>query len=104
VAQTVTIPAACKTATLSFWLDIASTDPAARASDTFQAQVLSASGTVLATLGIWSNQNSGAGYVQHAFSLAPYIGQKITVKYTGTQTLSGNVTSFFDDDNALNVS
>jgi hypothetical protein len=43
--------------------------------------------------------------VQHSFSLASYIGQTITIKYTGTETLgSGYNTNFFEDDNALNVS
>jgi hypothetical protein len=104
VAQTVTIPAGCKTASLSFWLDISTNDPATKAYDTFTAQVLNSSGTVLATLATYSNQNAAGGYAQHAFSLTPYIGQKITIKYTGTETLNGSNTSFFEDDNALNVS
>jgi Putative Ig domain len=104
LAQTVTIPAACKTASLSFWLDISTNDPTSKAYDTFTAQVLNASGTVVATLGSYSNLNATGGYAQHAFSLTPYIGQKITIKYTGTETLSGHNTSFFEDDNALSVS
>jgi hypothetical protein len=105
LAQTVTIPSGCKNATLSFWLYIDTTDPASRASDTFKVQVLSSSGTVLATLATLSNQNSTGGYSQHSYSVAPYIGQKITIKYTGTETLGGGYnTSFFNDDNALNVS
>jgi subtilase family serine protease len=104
LAQTVTIPAGCTDAILSFWLDIGTTDPARQASDTFRVQILNSGGTVLATLGVYSNQDSGEGYVQHSFSLVPYIGQQITVKYTGTQTLRNHVTSFYEDDNALNVS
>jgi hypothetical protein len=104
VAQTVTIPATCKTATLSFWLDIATNDPATAASDTFRVQVLNSSGTVLATLTTLSNLNSTGGYAQHSFSLNSFIGQKITVQYTGTETLTGPSTSFFNDDNAINVS
>jgi hypothetical protein len=105
LAQTVTIPATCKNATLSFWLYVDSDDPTTTASDTFTVQVLNSSGTVLATLGTFSNQNEGTAYVQHSFSVAPYIGQKITIKYTGKETLGGGYnTSFFDDDNALNVS
>src|SRR5450755_3819108 len=61
LAQTVTIPSGCKTATLSFWLYIDTTDPTNRASDTFKIQVLSSSGTVLATLATLSNQNSTGG-------------------------------------------
>jgi hypothetical protein len=104
VAQTVTIPASCKKASLSFWLDISTDDPATQAFDTFRTQVLNSSGTVLATLANYSNLNATGGYAQHTFSLTPYIGQKITIKYTGTETLNGSNTSFFEDDNALNVS
>jgi subtilase family serine protease len=104
VAQTVTIPAGCTTATLAFWLDVSTNDPAGQASDTFKVQILNSGGTVLATLATYSNQNSAGGYAQHSFSLAPYIGRQITVKYTGTETLRNHVTSFYEDDNALNVS
>jgi hypothetical protein len=105
VAQTVTIPSACKAASLSFWLDINTSDPAGKAYDTFTTQVLNSGGTVLATLGTYSNQNATGGYAQHAFSLTPYIGQKITIRFTGTETLGGGYdTNFFEDDNALNVS
>jgi hypothetical protein len=104
LSQAVTIPATCTTATLSFWLYIDSTDPTTSASDTFTTQVLNSSGTVLSTLSTLSNQNEGTGYVEHSFSLAPFIGQTITIKFTGTETLGGGYdTSFFEDDNALNV-
>jgi hypothetical protein len=93
-SQAVTIPATCK-----------SNDSGAKAGDTFTIQVLNSGGTVLATLGSFSNQNASTAYVQHSFSLTPYIGQKITVKFTGKETLGGGAdTSFFDDDNAINVS
>jgi hypothetical protein len=104
LSQSVTIPATCVSASLSFWLDISTNDPATRAADTFTIQVLNSSGTVLATLGSFSNLNATSGYAQHSFSLTPYIGQKITIKYTGAETLAGHNTSFFEDDNALNVS
>ena len=104
LAQTVTIPASCTSATLSFWLYVNSDDPANRAYDTFTAQVLSASGTILATLAAFSNQNEGSGYVQHAYSLKSFIGQRVTIRYTGAETLRGFNTNFFEDDNALSVS
>jgi hypothetical protein len=105
LAQTVTIPSTCKNATLSFWLYINSDDPTGRAYDTFTIQVLNSSGTVLATLATLSNQQEGSGYVQHSYNVGAYIGQKITIKYTGKETLGGGYdTNFFEDDNALNVS
>jgi hypothetical protein len=103
LSQTVTIPASCTTATLSFWLYIDSDDPTGKAYDTFTTQVLNSSGTVLATLGTLSNQNEGTGYVEHSYSVSSFIGQTITIKFTGTETLSGYDTSFFEDDNALNA-
>jgi hypothetical protein len=105
VSQSVTIPATCKNATLSFWLYVNSDDPTGKAYDTFTVQVLNSSGTVLGTLATLSNQNEGSGYVQHSYSVGSYIGQTITIKYTGKETLgSGYDTNFFLDDNALNVS
>ena len=104
LAQTVTIPATCQNATFSFWLNIQTSDPASRAYDTFSVQVLNSSGAVLSTLATYSNLNATSGYSQHSFSLARYIGQTITLKFTGKETLSGFTTSFLDDDNALNVS
>jgi hypothetical protein len=104
LSQTVTIPASCTTATLSFWLYIDSDDPTNKAYDTFTTQVLNSSGTVLATLGTLSNQNEGTGYVEHSYSVSSFIGQTITIKFTGTETLGdGYDTSFFEDDNALNA-
>jgi len=104
LSQTVMIPASCTTATLSFWLYIDSDDPTSKAYDTFTTQVLNSSGTVLATLGTLSNQNEGTGYVEHSYSVFSFIGQTITIKFTGTETLGdGYDTSFFEDDNALNA-
>jgi len=105
LSQTVTIPATCKNATLSFWLFINSDDPTNAAYDTFKIQVLNSSGTVLATLATLSNQQEGSGYVQHSYSVSSFIGQTIKIKYTGRETLGGGYdTNFFEDDNALNVS
>jgi hypothetical protein len=105
LSQSVTIPATCKNAQFSFWLYIQTDDPTSKAYDTFTVQVLNSSGTVLATLATLSNLNTTGGYSQYSYSLAPYIGQKVTLKFTGKETLNnGDNTSFFEDDNALNVS
>jgi len=105
LAQTVTIPSNCKTATLSFWLYINTDDPTSTAYDTFTTQVLNSSGTVLATLGTLSNLNSTGGYTKYSYSVTHYIGQKITIKFTGKETLGdGYDTNFFEDDNALSIS
>jgi PLD-like domain/Putative Ig domain len=104
LAQTVTIPATCTTATLSFWLYIDSTDPTTKAYDTFTTQVLNSSGTVLATLGTLSNQNESSGYVEYSYPMSSYIGQTVTIKFTGVETYTSGDTSFYEDDNALNAS
>jgi len=104
LSQTVTIPATCTTATLSFWLYIDSTDPTTKAYDTFTTQVLNSSGTVLATLGTLSNENEGTGYVEHSYSVSQFIGQTITIEFTGVETYTSGDTSFYEDDNALNAS
>lgn len=105
LAQTVSIPSTCKNASFSFWLYISTNDPANAAHDTLKVQVLSSSGTVLATLARLSNLNTTGGYSQYSFSLARYIGQTIKLRFTGIETLGGGYnTSFFEDDNALNVS
>ena len=104
LGQTVTIPAACKGATFSYWLHIGTGETTkTTANDTLKVQVLSSSGAVLATIGSFSNLNAAAGYQQHSASLAAYVGQKVTLKFTGTEN-STLQTSFVIDDTALNVS
>jgi len=103
LAQTVTIPATCTTATFSFWLHIDTAETTkTTAYDTLKIQVLNSSGTVLSTLATFSNLNHNTGYAQHSYSLSSFIGQKITLKFTGSED-SSLQTSFVVDDNALNV-
>ena len=101
--QTVTIPSTCKNANFSFFLHIDTAETTTTTQfDTLKVQVLSGS-TVLSTLGTFSNLNHITGYASHSFSLASFIGQTITLKFTGTED-SSLQTSFVVDDNALNVS
>lgn len=106
VAQAVTIPANCVNATFSFWLHVDTTEKTSTATpDTLKVQLLSGSGTVLTTLATYSNLNAATGYAQHSFNVAAYIGQTVTIKFTGTETdTSGGTTSFVIDDVALAVS
>jgi len=104
LAQTVTIPAGCTNANLSFYLHIDTAETTtSTAYDTLKAQVLNSGGTVLSTLATYSNLNAANGYTQRGFSLAGYAGQTVTVKFTGTEG-STLQTSFVVDDTALNVS
>ena len=103
LAQKVTIPSTCTTATFSFWLHIDTAETTTTtAYDTLKVQVLNSSGTVLGTLATFSNLNHVTGYLQHSYSLASYIGQTISLKFTGAED-SSLQTSFVIDDNALNV-
>src|SRR4029077_17169223 len=102
-SQTVAIPAGKTSATLAFWLHIDTAETTTTtAFDTLRVQVLNTSGTVLATLGTFSNLNHATGYQQHSFSMNSFIGQTVVVKFTGTEDTSLQ-TSFVLDDIALNV-
>jgi hypothetical protein len=104
LAQTMTLPSGCTTYSLSFWLHIDTAETTTTiAYDTLNVQVLSSSGTVLATLVTFSNLNHASGYQQHTYSLSAYAGQAITLKFTGAED-SEYQTSFVIDDTALNVS
>ncbi|MFI8535633.1 hydrolase [Streptomyces aquilus] len=104
LSQAVTIPSACTTATLSFYLHVDTAETStSTAYDTLKVQVLNSSGTVLGTLATYSNLNAASGYTQRSFSLAGYAGQTVTLKFTGTEG-STLQTSFVLDDTALNVS
>jgi len=58
---------------------------------------------VLATLHTYSNLDHNTGYAKRSFSLSPYAGQKITLKFTGSEDYELQ-TSFVIDDTAINVS
>jgi hypothetical protein len=104
LAQAVTLPSGCATESLSFWLHVDTAETStSTAYDTLKVQVLSSSGTVLATLATFSNLNAATGYTQHTYSLAAYAGQTVTLKFTGAED-SEYQTSFVVDDTALNAS
>ncbi|MFC9279429.1 hydrolase [Streptomyces collinus] len=103
LSQSVTIPAGCTTADLSFYLHVDTAETTtSTAYDTLKAQVLNSGGTVLSTLATYSNLNAASGYTRRSFSLASYAGQTVTVKFTGTEG-STLQTSFVLDDTALDV-
>ncbi|GHI09933.1 hydrolase [Streptomyces cellostaticus] len=103
LSQSVTIPSACTSATLSFSLHVDTAETTtSTAYDTLKVQVLNSSGTVLGTLATYSNLNAASGYTQRSFDLSSYAGQTVTLKFTGTEG-SKLQTSFVVDDTALNV-
>ena len=103
LAQTVTIPASATAANLSFWLHVDTTESSPTPCDLLWVQVLRPSGAPLQTLADYSNLDAAAGYVQHSFSLAQYIGQTVTLRFISVED-SSRPTSFVVDDTALTVS
>ncbi|MFF2749912.1 protease pro-enzyme activation domain-containing protein [Kitasatospora sp. NPDC058048] len=97
MSQTVSIPAGCASAKLTFWLHIDTAETGTTAYDKLTVQ---ANSTTLAT---YSNANAAAGYVQRTLDLTSFAGQTVTIKFTGTED-SSQQTSFVIDDVALNVS
>ncbi|MER7283089.1 hypothetical protein ABT369_52540 [Dactylosporangium sp. NPDC000244] len=98
LSQTVTLPAGCSVATLSFWLHI----------DTYELTTVNAYDKLTVqvnttTLATYSNLNKAAGYAQKTFNLAAFAGQTVTVRFTGTED-SSLQTSFAVDETALFVS
>ena len=70
--------------------------------DVLSVQVLNTSGTVLSTLGTFSNLNKAAGYTQRSFDVTAFKGQTIQIRFRGVED-SSLQTSFVIDDTALNV-
>jgi subtilase family serine protease len=100
LAQTVTIPSTCVSAVFTYWVEVNSTTT--NTANKLVLEVLNSAGTVLQTVPVATAANNGTKYVEYTTNLASYIGQKITVKFVGTEVSGGN-TSFFEDSNALNV-
>ena len=103
VSQAVAIPSGKSSATLTFYLHVDTAETTTTtAYDKLTVQVLNSSGTVLKTLATYSNLNKASGYTQRSFDLSAYIGQTVTIKFTGTED-SSLQTSFVLDDVNLNV-
>jgi hypothetical protein len=97
LSQTVAVPAGCVTATLTFWLHI---DTAETTTSTgYDKLTLTANG---ATVASYSNLDAATGYTQRTVDLSAYIGQNVTLTFTGVEG-SKLQTSFVIDDAALTV-
>lgn len=103
VSQSVSIPSGKTSATLQFYLHIDTAETTATtAYDKLKVQLVNSSGTVLATLGTFSNLNAASGYQVHSYNVSSYIGQTVRLKFTGTEDTSLQ-TSFVLDDVTLNA-
>ncbi|HEX7686899.1 MAG TPA: protease pro-enzyme activation domain-containing protein [Burkholderiaceae bacterium] len=99
VSQSVTIPSGKSSASLSFYLHI-DTAETTKTSAYDKLTVSVTSGSTTTTLGTFSNLNAASGYVLKSFSMTPYIGKTVTIKFTGTED-SSLQTSFVLDDVSL---
>ncbi len=97
LAQTVTVPAACTSTSLSFWLKIDTAETTT--STAYDKLTVKVGSTVLAT---YSNLNH-AGYTLKTVPLGAYAGQTVTITFTGTED-SSLQTSFVIDDTAVTTS
>ncbi len=102
VSQAVTITAGKTTATLQYYLHIDTAETGTTAYDKLTVGVYNSSGTLLKTLATYSNVNAASGYAVHSNDVSAYIGQNVTIKFTGTED-SSNQTSFVLDDVTLTV-
>lgn len=103
LSQQVSIPSGKTSASLTFWMHIDTAETTTSTKyDTLKLQLLDSSGQVLANLYTYSNLNANSGYSKHTFNLSSYIGQTVTLRYTGTED-SSNQTSFVIDDVNLTV-
>ncbi len=99
--QQVSIPSTA-TGTLTFWLNVTSSETGTAAYDNLYVEVRNTSGTLLTTLATYSNANKGTAgtYSQKSFSLAAYKGQTVRVQFRST-TDSSVTTTFRVDDVSL---
>ncbi|MCQ9131694.1 M1 family aminopeptidase [Streptomyces hilarionis] len=98
LSQSVTIPAGCAAATLTFWLHI---DTAETTSSTAYDRLTAKIGAT--TLATYSNLDKNTGYVRRSFDVSAFAGQTVTLAFTGTED-SSLQSSFVLDDIALDTS
>ena len=89
-------------ANLTFWLNITTQEACCTPYDYMYVEVRNTSGTLLSTLGTYTNANSSTAgnYSQKSFSLASWRGQTVRVQFRGTTDVS-LPTSFRIDDVSL---
>lgn len=105
--QTINLPSTATSATLSFYYNILSQDDLVTPHDTFSATIRNTNGTILATVGTWSNANQDSGngpanYHQKTFNLLPYAGQTINIEFNSSNDAS-LLTYFLVDDVSVQV-
>lgn len=96
LVQALTLPAGTGSAQLTFQLKITTAEKTTKAYDTLQVQVRNSAGTVLKTLGTWSNMQAASTWIKGAFDLSTYRGQAIQVAFVATEDASLQTTFLLD--------
>lgn len=97
--QTVAIPSSAS-GDLNFWLNVSSSETTTTTQfDRLFVEVRNTAGTLLATLGTFSNLNktTAGNYTQRSFSLAAYRGQTVRLQFRTTMDSSLTTTFRVDD-------
>jgi len=102
ISQQITIPAGACSASLSFFLRVASIETATVANDKLKVQVLDNLGAVKKTLKVFSNLNKSGSYSKKSFKLLSFAGKTIKIRFLGTENSSFK-TTFLIDDTAVNI-
>jgi hypothetical protein len=97
LSQSVTLPAGCTSGTLTYWLHI---DTKETTTTTAYDRLTTQIGTT--TVASYSNLDQAPGYQQRTIDVTPYLGQTVTVKFTGIDD-AGLTTNFVLDNLALNT-
>ncbi|MFT7868146.1 MULTISPECIES: putative Ig domain-containing protein [Amycolatopsis] len=95
LSQSLTLPAGCASATLSWWQHI---DTKETTTGTKYDKLVVQAGSD--TLASYSNLDKNTGYVQRTVDVSRYLGQTVTLKVTGTED-SSLATNFVLDDFSL---
>ncbi|OXM69098.1 putative Ig domain-containing protein [Amycolatopsis vastitatis] len=95
LSQSLTLPAGCASATLSWWSHI---DTKETTTGTVYDKLVVQAGSD--TLASYSNLDKNTGYVQRTVDVSRYLGQTVTLKVTGTED-SSLATNFLLDDFSL---
>jgi subtilase family serine protease len=91
LAQTVTIPAYERTATLAFDLRLLAFTSSATRTDLFKVVINNAAGTPIATLATFSNLDGSAlAFLRHTYDMTPFIGQTVQIEFIATSPTHAN--------------
>ena len=102
IYQQLTIPATACSASLSFWIRIASTETATVVNDKVKVQVLDTSGVILKTLKTFSNLDKSNSYAKKSLNLLAFKGKTVRLRFLGTENASLK-TTFLIDDASVNI-